>query len=256
MSPQAPRSSPKAVESTLGLQLCAVLPTLPWHSSPLPHSILMFCQGLGTQVRDILCSMPTVCPLLHPLHLAAHSHPVGLRVPTAEPWNSRVSGDLQWGVEGCCDFQVHTSQHPTRLLARQEGYRWKGACRSRVLQSAGPGQGTFMGKVGPLKNYFFKSGPFGTAARWQKMLLILQCVCMCFQLLSCVRLCDPMGCRPSGSSAHGILWARILEWVAISSSTGSCQPREQTHISDVSCNAGGFFTTESLGRLPDSPEVK
>ena len=36
------------------------------------------------------------------------------------------------------------------------------------------------------------------------------------KLLSRVRLCDPVDCSPSGSSVHGILQARILEWVAIS----------------------------------------
>ena len=36
------------------------------------------------------------------------------------------------------------------------------------------------------------------------------------KLLSCVRLCDLMDCSPPGSSIHGILQARILEWVAIS----------------------------------------
>ena len=38
--------------------------------------------------------------------------------------------------------------------------------------------------------------------------------CMCAQ--SCLTLCDPMDCSPPGSSVHGILQARILEWVAIS----------------------------------------
>ena len=41
-------------------------------------------------------------------------------------------------------------------------------------------------------------------------------------LLSCfshVRLCDPVNCRPPGSSVHGILQARILEWAAVPSST-------------------------------------
>ena len=33
---------------------------------------------------------------------------------------------------------------------------------------------------------------------------------------SCPTLCNPVDCSPSGSSVHGILWARILEWVAIS----------------------------------------
>ena len=41
----------------------------------------------------------------------------------------------------------------------------------------------------------------------------------------------------------GILQTRILEWVVISSSRGSSQPRNQTHVSYVSCMAGRFFTT-------------
>ena len=43
---------------------------------------------------------------------------------------------------------------------------------------------------------------------------------------SCPTLCDPMDCSPPGSSVHGILQARILEWGAISFSRGSSQPRE------------------------------
>ena len=39
-------------------------------------------------------------------------------------------------------------------------------------------------------------------------------------LQSCPTLCDPMDCSPPGSSAHGILQARILEWVAMPSSRG------------------------------------
>ena len=42
-------------------------------------------------------------------------------------------------------------------------------------------------------------------------------------------LCDPVGCRPSGSSVLGIFQARLLERVAIS------QPRDQTRVSCVSC---------------------
>ena len=44
------------------------------------------------------------------------------------------------------------------------------------------------------------------------------------------------------SSFHGILQARILEWVAISYSRGSSWPRDQAHVSYVSCIAGGSFT--------------
>ena len=46
-------------------------------------------------------------------------------------------------------------------------------------------------------------------------------------------LCDPMGCSPPGSSVHGILQARILEWVAISFSRGSSRPRDRTQVSHI-----------------------
>ena len=54
----------------------------------------------------------------------------------------------------------------------------------------------------------------------------------------CPTLCEPMDCCPPDSSVHGILQARILEGVAISSSRGSSQPRDGTCVSCVSCIAG------------------
>ena len=61
---------------------------------------------------------------------------------------------------------------------------------------------------------------------------------MCTQSLqSCPTLCDPRDCGPPGSSVHGILQARILEWVAMPSSRGSSWPRDQTCVSEVSCIA-------------------
>ena len=44
---------------------------------------------------------------------------------------------------------------------------------------------------------------------------------VCQVLHLCLTLCDPMDCSPPGSSVHGILQARILEWVAMPSSRGS-----------------------------------
>ena len=60
-----------------------------------------------------------------------------------------------------------------------------------------------------------------------------QCVCVCVCVLvaqSCLTLCDPMDCSPPGSSVHGILQTRILEWVAIPLSVGSFPPRDWTQI--------------------------
>ena len=55
----------------------------------------------------------------------------------------------------------------------------------------------------------------------------------------CPTLCDPMDCSLPGSSVHGILQARILDWVGIPFSRESSQPRDRTQ---VSCIADRFFT--------------
>ena len=54
-------------------------------------------------------------------------------------------------------------------------------------------------------------------------------------LQSCLTLWDPVDCCPPGSSVHGILQACVLEWVAMPSSRGSSQPRDQTRIFYVPC---------------------
>ena len=56
---------------------------------------------------------------------------------------------------------------------------------------------------------------------------------------SCLTLCDPVDCSPPSSSVHGILQARILEWVAISFSLLQIQPRDWTQVLHI---AGVFFT--------------
>ena len=57
------------------------------------------------------------------------------------------------------------------------------------------------------------------------------CVCVCAHWSPTLY----MGCGPPGSSVHGIVQTRILEWVAIYSSKGSSQPRDRTRVSCVSC---------------------
>ena len=65
---------------------------------------------------------------------------------------------------------------------------------------------------------------------------------------SCPTVCNPMDCSPPGSCVHEIFQARILEWVAISFSRGSSQPRDQTR---VSCSAGRFFTNWATREVHD-----
>ena len=82
---------------------------------------------------------------------------------------------------------------------------------------------------------------------WVVFRCVCVCVCVCVCLLvaqSCPTLCDPMGCSPPGSSVHGILQVRILEWAAIPFSRASSQSRDQTQ---VSCIAGRFFTSVEKG---------
>ena len=69
------------------------------------------------------------------------------------------------------------------------------------------------------------------------------CVC---ELLRWVTLRNPMDYNsPLGSSVHGILQARILEWVAISFARGSSWPRDWTW---VSCITGRFFALWDTGK--------
>ena len=70
---------------------------------------------------------------------------------------------------------------------------------------------------------------------------------------SCQTLCDPMDCSPPGSSVHGILQARVLEWVAILFSRISSLRRDRTQVSHI---AGRFFTvwtTKEAAQGKDRP---
>ena len=70
-----------------------------------------------------------------------------------------------------------------------------------------------------------------------KIQLFYLCVCV-LVTQSCLTFCKPMDCSLLGSSVHGTLQAKILEWVTIPLSRGSCWPRDWTL---VSCISGRFF---------------
>ena len=70
--------------------------------------------------------------------------------------------------------------------------------------------------------------------RWSILKLVAQ---------SCPTLCDPVYCSPPGSSVHGILQARILEWVAISFSRGSSQTRDWTQVSRIAGRRFNLWAT-------------
>ena len=63
---------------------------------------------------------------------------------------------------------------------------------------------------------------------------------------SCLTLCHPVDCSLPGSSVHGILQARILEWVAISFSRGSSQLRDRTQVSCISGRRFNLWATREV----------
>ena len=67
----------------------------------------------------------------------------------------------------------------------------------------------------------------------------------------CPTLCDPVDCSLPGSSIHGILQGKILEWVAISFSRGSSQPRDQTQVSHIAGRCFTLWVTKEA-----QPEIK
>ena len=73
-------------------------------------------------------------------------------------------------------------------------------------------------------NCFTTLGYFLLYNKVNQLLIHVRCWCLVIQL--CLTLCNPMDCSPLGSSVHGVLQARIPEWVAISSSRGSSRPRD------------------------------
>ena len=77
-------------------------------------------------------------------------------------------------------------------------------------------------------------------SKWEKYRISQSC---CLVVESYPTFWDPIDCNPQGSFVHRISQARILEWVTISFSRGSFQPRDWTHISciggQILCFAGG-----------------
>ena len=88
--------------------------------------------------------------------------------------------------------------------------------------------------------------------KWGDLATEMFGVCVCLLAQSCLTLCNPMDCSLPAFFVHGILQARILEWVAMSSSKGSSQPRDQTSVSYL---ASGYFTAKPPGKTSRSSQA-
>ena len=124
----------------------------------------------------------------------------------AFPSSSLDSFSLPWNWRPC-----------SRTGAQMEGLRSSlgpSRCLVESSQCCEEGSVSFIGKKGSIRG---------------------ACVYACSVSQLCQGLCDPLDCSLPGSFVHGILQARILEWVATPFSRGSSWPRDWTQVSCVSC---------------------
>ena len=104
------------------------------------------------------------------------------------------------------------------------------------------GQEGSLGKSGHMYMYSWVpllfTWNYHNIVNWLSPLLVTQ---------SCLTLCNPMDCSSPGSSVHGILQARILEWFSIPFWRGLSQPRDLTQ---VPCIPSRFFTVWTKKEVP------
>ena len=119
-------------------------------------------------------------------------------------------------------------QHSPRLARVQRAEkRWEGSSDPHSLTSPSPSRAP----RGPERANYLQDTQL--ISHW---MCVCVCVCVhaCAQL--CPTLCDPMDCSPPGSSVHGILQTRVLEWSTISYWRRSSLPRDRIHrVSCISC---------------------
>ena len=149
--------------------------------------------------------------------MAPHSSTLAWKIPwTEEPGRLQSMGSLRVGHDWATSLSLFTFMHwrrkwqptPVFLPGKSEGWRTPVGCRLWGRTESDTAEVTYREKLRHAK--------------------------LCAKSLqSCPTLCDPMEFSPTGSSVHGILQTRILEWVAVPSSGGFSWPRHQTLVSSL-----------------------
>ena len=148
------------------------------------------------------------------------------------PWNSlgkNTGVGCQFLLQGCMDgllpnvLTIHLI-----LVSPSPKFVGPHACRQHMcMQSYMCMHGLSLAHIHPLCHLWAGLGPYQPQ-------FLARCPTWTFSLW-------PMDCSPLGSSVHGILQARILEWVVIPFSKGSSWPRDQTRVSCLVARAESVF---------------
>ena len=155
------------------------------------------------------------------LRAAGRAWPVG--VVRCSPWAQLLPPGHRFHSAGLSPFPVNSLSTIFRPLSLCQAHTWSPQLHPQKKL---------------LRAFVLRQTPKIRTKRSLSSFTLMLCM-LCEVAQSCPTLCDPVDCSPPGSSVHGILEARILEWVAISFSRGSFRPRDQTQ---VSCIAGRHFT--------------
>ena len=149
-----------------------------------------------------------------------------------------------------CSWTLFFSSSPISPSPQiKQGEEGKGKLRKRKQKFRIKDPGSGAGMTATTWMSLQKCMVTSSGANLRSRTFLPSCVCVHSHSVTST-LYDPMDWSPPGSSVHGIFQARILEWVAISSSRASSQPRDRTCVSLFPALAGKFFTTVPPGKMP------
>ena len=128
--------------------------------------------------------------------------------------------------------ETHTSPPTSHLVPTRPGHQRAPIWAPWVTQQVPPGHSLYIWRC-ICDSVCMLLSPFTSPSPFSKSAPLLHAWVRAKSLQSCMTLCNPIDHSPPGFWSQGILQARILEWVAMSSSRGSSRPRARTHTSCI-----------------------
>ena len=182
---------------------------------PVLHYLLEFAQTHVCWVGDAIQPSHPLCPLLL----------LPSVFPSIRVFSNYLAFSIRWPKYWSFSYSISLSNEYPRLISFRIDWF------------------DLLAVQGTLKSLLQQHNSKASVLRCSAFFLVqLSLLVLVLVAQSCLTLCDPMDCMDcslSGSSVHGILQARILEWVSISFSRGSSKARDRAW---VSCIISRFFT--------------